>query len=526
MRTSISQEEISKRLEEISKLDLKKVLDSLPIHFAITDANANILYANEAAEIRTGFSLKEAVGKNPADLWGGQMPKGFYEKMWRTIKTEKKPFIAEVQNKRKDGALYWQRLYVSPIFDKKNEIRFFIAIEPDITKYKEEISLHERLLPVFQELVNSVIASDNTAAALQEIVKIICQLTEWQVGEVWMPSSDGSRLMNVFAWSKSDNEQFSEFLKITRNITFAPGVGLPGRVWENNAVEWIKDVRKESQAIFLRVQAAQKAGLSAAAGFPVLAQGKVVAVIVFFMPTPGEKDEDVVNFVSHLIQKLEVFFNNRNREQFKEQFISVLGHQTRNPLIATKWILENLLTSSGIEKTEKQKLEQVYQENQNLINLVNDLLILSRVENLALQTETVHLDKEIKNGVKMVQKKQPNIAITFENEIGPATINTIRSLALQVFLNIMHNAAEHADKEQGKVAVKLQRSEKGILFSCHNNGEPIPEEMRPRIFTKVVSTTGGAGLGLFIVKMICDYLGWQISFDTGEGDTTFYVELH
>ena len=136
------------------------------------------------------------------------------------------------------------------------------------------------------------------------------------------------------------------------------------------------------------------------------------------------------------------------------------------------------------------------------------------------------MDKEIKNGVKMVQKKQPNIAITFENEIGPATINTIRSLALQVFLNIMHNAAEHADKEQGKVAVKLQRYEKGILFSCHNNGEPIPEEMRPRIFTKVVSTTGGAGLGLFIVKMICDYLGWQISFDTGEGDTTFYVELH
>src|SRR3989344_1522737 len=144
MRSPISQEEISKRLEEISKLGLKEVLDSLPIHFAITDANANILYANKAAEVRTGFSLKEAVGKNPADLWGGQMPKEFYEKMWQTIKVEKKPFVAEVQNRRKDGSTYLQELHVYPILGGDGEPRFFIGIEPDIKddeerrKFKDE----------------------------------------------------------------------------------------------------------------------------------------------------------------------------------------------------------------------------------------------------------------------------------------------------------------------------------------------------------------------------------------------------
>jgi len=525
MRSPISQEEISKCLEEISKLDLKEVLDSLPIHFAITDANANILYANKAAEVRTGFSLKEAVGKNPADLWGGQMPKEFYEKMWQTIKVEKKPFIAEIQNKKKGGPLYWQKIYISPIFDEKDEIRFFVAIAPDITKYKEEIILHQQLLPIFHELANSVIASDDVAAALKQIVKIICQLTKWQVGEVWMPTSDGSRLTHVFEWSKLDAEQFSNFLKITQNITFALGVGLPGRVWKNRAVEWITDVRKESPEIFLRVQAAQETGLSAAAGFPVLAQGKVIAVIVFFMLTPEKKDEDTVNFVSHLVQKLEVFFNDKNRERFKEQFISVLGHQTRNPLITVKWILDNLLTGSKLEGSERIELEKVYQENLNLANLVRDLLILSRVENTALQTETIHLDKELENAIESVKKKQPEVVITFENEIGSATINAVRSLALQVFLNIIYNAAEHADKKQGVVTIKLQKYVQGIIFSCHNNGEPIPEEMKPKIFTKVTSTTGGAGLGLFIVKMISDYLGWQVSFDTGEGGTTFYATI-
>ncbi|MBI4158122.1 MAG: ATP-binding protein [Candidatus Yanofskybacteria bacterium] len=86
-------------------------------------------------------------------------------------------------------------------------------------------------------------------------------------------------------------------------------------------------------------------------------------------------------------------------------------------------------------------------------------------------------------------------------------------------------AVEHADKEQGAVTVKLQKYEQGILFSCYNNGEPISEEMKPKIFTKVISTTGGAGLGLFIVKMVGEYFEWKTWFDTGEGGTIFYVTI-
>jgi signal transduction histidine kinase len=135
------------------------------------------------------------------------------------------------------------------------------------------------------------------------------------------------------------------------------------------------------------------------------------------------------------------------------------------------------------------------------------------------------LDKEIENGIEAVKKKQPNVLITFENDLGAITVNAVKSLVLQVLMNIMYNAAEHASKEQGIVTVKLQKYEQGALFSCYNNGESIPEEIRPRIFTKVVSTTGGAGLGLFIVKMICEYFGWKVWFDTGEGGTIFYVQI-
>jgi len=350
MRFPISQEEISNRLEEVSKLGLKKGFDLSPAHIVITDENANIIYANKAVESHTSFSPEEIIGKNPGDLWGGNMPKSFYENMWYTIKTKKKPFVGAVQNKKQDGTLYWQELFITPILDEKGDIRFFIATEPDISEKKKQ-------------------------------------------------------------------------------------------------------------------------------------------------------------------------------DQFRDQFISALGHQTRNPLITIKWILENLLANSGLGETERQELEKIYQENQTLTNLVNDLLILSRVENLTLETETIHLDEEIENGIEAVKKKSPDVVITFENELGSVTINVVKSLALQVFLNIMYNAAEHADKEQGVVTVKLQKYEQGILFSCHNNGEPIPEEMKSQIFTKVTSATGGAGLGLFIVKMISEYFGWKVWFDTGEGGTTFYATI-
>ena len=103
MRTPISVEELTKRFKEL--LPLKEGFDLLNEHVVIADENANILYANRAVEKNTGFPLNEVIGKNPADLWGGNMPKEFYEKMWHTIKEEKKPFVGEVQNKRKHKTL-------------------------------------------------------------------------------------------------------------------------------------------------------------------------------------------------------------------------------------------------------------------------------------------------------------------------------------------------------------------------------------------------------------------------------------
>lgn len=121
---------------EASLAKFKLAVDNASDHIMITDENGVIIYANKAATEITGYSLKEIIGSKPS-IWGGQMPAEFYLNMWKVIKEEKKVFIGEVFNRRKNGAQYVVELRISPVLDSKGKVNFFVGIERDITKEKE-----------------------------------------------------------------------------------------------------------------------------------------------------------------------------------------------------------------------------------------------------------------------------------------------------------------------------------------------------------------------------------------------------
>src|SRR3989344_5533840 len=125
----------AKLAKEMEKF--KQAVDGASDHIIITDPEGTILYGNKAVENITGYTPEEAVGKKAGQIWGGRMSKEFYEKLWRTIKTEKKSFIGEVVNTRKNGEIYTAELRIAPILAKNGEVQFFVGIERDITKMKE-----------------------------------------------------------------------------------------------------------------------------------------------------------------------------------------------------------------------------------------------------------------------------------------------------------------------------------------------------------------------------------------------------
>jgi PAS domain S-box-containing protein len=128
-----------KEAEEIAG-ELKKFklsVDSVSDQITITDNEGKIIYVNPAVEKITGYSVVESLGTKAGMLWGGLMGKRYYKKLWKIVKEEKKIFQGTITNKKKDGTKFESAVSIHPILDQKGQVRFFVAVEQDITKELE-----------------------------------------------------------------------------------------------------------------------------------------------------------------------------------------------------------------------------------------------------------------------------------------------------------------------------------------------------------------------------------------------------
>lgn len=150
---------------------LKSQFDALKSQFFITGTSSVILYANKGTEDQTGFSLAESVGKRPGDLWGGKMPKAFYQKMWYTIQHKKTFFLNDAHNTTKQGTSFSTQTYIVPIF-KNKILSHFVALTPLLQNENEK--------KLFETDLENIILLQETQGSLA-LEKIFFWLTRQQV---------------------------------------------------------------------------------------------------------------------------------------------------------------------------------------------------------------------------------------------------------------------------------------------------------------------------------------------------------
>lgn len=97
--------------------------------FIITDRAGIAVYANEGSERRTGYSVAETIGKKPGRLWGGHMSRVFYDSLWKELQCLR-PVVSDIDNQRKNGQLYRERVHIAPLIGSKKDTPFFIAAQP------------------------------------------------------------------------------------------------------------------------------------------------------------------------------------------------------------------------------------------------------------------------------------------------------------------------------------------------------------------------------------------------------------
>lgn len=218
-------------------------------------------------------------------------------------------------------------------------------------------------------------------------------------------------------------------------------------------------------------------------------------------------------------------------DQAKTEFVSLASHQLRTPLATIKWYTEMLNSSQLGELNEKQKeyLKKMYSVNTEMIDLVEILLNVSRIEigTLAVKKESTNVP-EIIDGIlvelaSQIDKKKIVFQKNYNNAL--KLIDSDPRLLRIIIQNLITNAIKY-NKDGGTVVIKLQEGV-GLgqsYISVSDNGVGIPKEDQSRIFSKLfraanvtdISSSQSTGLGLYLVKSIVEALGGNISFVSEE----------
>ncbi|ADE13568.1 PAS sensor protein [Nitrosococcus halophilus Nc 4] len=129
--------DITRRKQREEKLLwLSRALEQSPVAVTITDTVGNIKYVNAKFTELTGYPKEEVIGKNPRILQSGKTPIEEYQRLWESI-TSGGEWQGEIQDKKKNGEIYWVREHISPIKNPQGEITHFLAIGEDISERKQ-----------------------------------------------------------------------------------------------------------------------------------------------------------------------------------------------------------------------------------------------------------------------------------------------------------------------------------------------------------------------------------------------------
>jgi PAS domain S-box-containing protein len=503
----------------------RAILESSMDGVITMDHQGLIVDWNPAAEKAFAYSYEEAVGKDMAELI---IPLRYREHhrqgLDRYLATGNARVLGnrlELSALRADGTEFPVELTITRIELEGNPM--FTGYLRDITDRKEA----ERRLAAQYAVTRALAESNTISEGALKTLELLGESLGWEYGALWTIEAAHGVLRCAQLWNGPDAEP-DEFEKMSRTMDFAPGIGIPGRVWKDSQPLWISELTEDEN--LPRSAAAAKAGFHSACGFAIPLRSEVVGVVEFFSRSSRKPDPALLAMMATVGSQIGQFIERKrvetaladSEDQLRQsqkleaigQLAGGVAHDFNNLLTVIGGYSSILLNKLEPDSSLRLSVEEIKKASDRAAGLTRQLLAFSRKQ--ILQPKILDLNLVVSDLEKMVRRligEDIDLLAITDPRLGQVKADP--GQLEQVLLNLIVNARD-AMPSGGKLTIEtanailsadyaLSHGAPGgpyVMLAVSDTGSGMDAELQNHVFEPFFTTKvpgKGTGLGLATV---------------------------
>ena len=436
---------------------------------------------------------------------------------------------------------HWFELSVARKNRQSGELPRFLVVSRDITKHKQAESARQlvtRALRLVSDTNITLARSTDKTQLLQDICALICDKGGYLMAWVGYAQDDVQRSVAPMAHSGLE-QGYLESVQISWSEDSPFGRGPIGIAIRTGRTQVNRDYLK-NPAIQPWREAAQQRGFQSSIALPFTQKSGVRASLTIYSVLPDAFSADEVDLLeeltANLAHELDAMEDRRGRfeaesaSKAKAEFLANMSHEIRTPLNAITG-MAHVMRRDGLTPWQTDKLGKLEDASRHLLNILNDILDLSKIDanKLTLEQMPLQVQSIVANVASMVSDRAAakHLDLVIEVHSLPRSLVGDATRLQQALLNYVTNAVKFTDK--GRVTVRAQVVEETgdialLRFEVIDTGIGMEPQVLERVFSEFEqgdnSTTreyGGTGLGLTITRKLAGLMGGEAGAQSTPG---------